>query len=251
LPILRFRVVQNYLAGKAAAYLSHQLDTRISIGNIYFLPFSSLELKDLYVEDLQGDTLLYAGNVTADLDLHRLYNRQVFIERIQFEDTRFSLKSLPDSGSNMTFLIRYFTPREPKERKKTDQRLVFSLDALELSRCTFTYDNLKDRKEITKGIHFGRIRVTDLDASLSGIDYGKHLFSADIHHLRFSEQSGFRLKQFSANATIDTNRMEFRELAIETNRSRIGDYLSFEYGKFGDFSDFIHKVGVNAFLKQA
>ncbi len=248
---LRFRAVQNYLAGRAAAYLSHQLDTRISIGNIYFRPFSSLELKDLYVEDQQGDTLLYAGHAAADLDLSGFGSGRVVIERIAFDDTRFSLKSLPDSGNNMSFLIRYFIPREPKERKKNDQRLVFRLDALDLSRCTFTYDNMKDGKEITEGIHFGRIRVTDLDASLSGIDYRKHLFGADIHHLRFSEQSGFRLKQFGAKATIDTNRMEFRDLDIETNRSRIGDYLSFEYGQLGDFSDFIHKVGINAFLKQA
>src|SRR5690606_5374164 len=83
------------------------------------------------------------------------------------------------------------------------------------------------------------------------IDYDAHLFSAAVHRICFTEQSGFRLKQFSAKAVIDTNRMEFRDLTAETNRSHISDYLSLEYGQFSDFSDFSHKVAVTALLKQA
>ena len=56
---LRYKSVQTYVAKKAAKYLSRELKTRVEIGSLYVIPFKSLVLEDLYVEDLEGDTLIY------------------------------------------------------------------------------------------------------------------------------------------------------------------------------------------------
>ena len=63
--LLGIPAVQNAVVRKATRIVSEKLDTEVRIGRVEIGYFGKVRVRDLYVEDYQKDTLLYAGRVEA------------------------------------------------------------------------------------------------------------------------------------------------------------------------------------------
>ncbi|SEM52525.1 Family of unknown function [Olivibacter domesticus] len=244
---LQFKAVQTFISQRVATYLSNELNTKIKIEGVYFKPFSSLLLEKVLIEDLDHDTLLYAEELRADLNLRGIRNRKISIEQLTLSKTSFYLKKQLDSTSNLTFLIRYFS--SPKKEEK-EGSFVVNLNKLSLRDINFSYKNLLNKAK-SDGINFNDIAVYHLNGDLTDIDVENHLIKARIKNAYLKEKSGFELKKLNALAIVDSNRMEFSKLHAVTNSSNIGDYLRFDYKDISDFSDFIESVNVLGVLKNA
>lgn len=241
---LQFRPVQTWVSARAAKYLSQQLDTEITLGSVYFKLFSSLEIRDIMILDLQKDTLLYADRLYADLELSQLVKGNVTLEKIEVRNGNFFLKKLPDSSSNLDFIIAYFSdPDRPK--RKDNKRFNVAINEVDLNGVSFQYRNFLT-KEHSEGIDFSDIRIDRLYANFSGIDFKTHLLQVDINNLSFHEKSGFQVQQLRTRAVIDSTQMVFSDLLLESNRSKLANYLKLTYENFSDFSDFINRVHIEA-----
>jgi Uncharacterized protein conserved in bacteria len=244
---LRYQPVQTYFAQRAARYLANELQTTISLEGLYLKPFSSLVLNGLYIADRDGDTLLYANKLTASLDLWKLREQQITIKKLAVTDSRFFVKG-DSNRNNLAFLIDYFrtapTPGENRKRIKLDFR------AVTLSNTSFGYKRV-DRRSRNSGIDFNDIQLNGLNGEFTDIDFTNHLFKSTIKNLRFNEQSGFKVRELNTLALIDTNSIELRELYLETNRSRLRDYLRLGYDNFSSFRNFIHAVDIELNLDDA
>ena len=64
---LQYPKVQNYLVNQATDFLSKKYDTEINISNININIFSHLVLNDVFVQDWDCDTLLYAKNLEINI----------------------------------------------------------------------------------------------------------------------------------------------------------------------------------------
>lgn len=244
---LQFKSVQTFISQRVATYLSNELNTKIKIEGVYFKPFSSLVLEKVLIEDLEHDTLLYADELRADLNLQGIRNREISIEQLTLSKTSVYLKKQLDSVSNLTFLIRYFS--SPK-KEKSPNSFVINLTKLSLRDVNFKYRNLLKKGEVD-GINFNDIHVNHLNGDITDIDLERHIAKGHIKNLYLKEKSGFELKKLNVLLTVDSNRMEFNRLQAVTNRSNIGDYLRFDYKDISDFSNFIDSVDVLGVLKNA
>src|SRR5690606_28277588 len=65
---------------------------------------------------------------------------------------------------------------------------------------------------------------------------------AAIRNISLKEKSGFALEHLSANLLLRPQKLELKELVLETPYSNISDYLAFEFGSLADFSDFESRV---------
>lgn len=244
---LQFRSVQTYFAKKAAAYLSNELHTTVSLEGLYFKPFSSVVLNGLYVADLTGDTLLYADRLAASLDLWKMRDGRVTIKNLTFSDGSFFLKRRAE-GSNLSFIIDYFRPAitTDAQRKK---RITLDVRSIGISNLSFSY--LHTESQPTDGINFRDIQLTGLSGNFTDIDFDNHLFRSHIKDLTFREKSGFHLHKMRALAVVDTNSLELQDLYVETNRSRLRDYLRLEYRDFSAFENFVQDVTLELKLDRA
>jgi hypothetical protein len=66
--LLQVPPIQNWVADKLTAYLSKELQTKVSLDNIQIGFLDNVILRGFYVEDYQGDTLLYAGRLRINLN---------------------------------------------------------------------------------------------------------------------------------------------------------------------------------------
>lgn len=244
---LQFRSVQTFFVNQAAHYLSKELHTTVAIKGFYFKPFSSLVLENVYIEDQERDTLLQLHALSAQLDLRQLTRGLIRVNKLSLENGDIYLKKTTDSTTNLSFILNYF--RKPKQENNKSS-LEVRLEALALQSVHFTYQNELNRS-LVRGVNFNDIAIEELSGNLSAIDFKQHLFKADVKDLHFREKSGFVLKRLDAKVVVDTNSMEFQQLYAETNASRVGNYLKFNYGSFSSFSHFISQVEVKANIRNS
>jgi len=240
--------VQTYVAKKAAAYLSKELKSTVTIGGLYVKPFKSVVLEDLVVIDLQKDTLANFPKFLVDLNRLSLKERILDVNTVQVNNGSFFLKENKDGSSNLDFIIDYFDSPAPKTPKK--RKFQFLFDRIILNNVHFKYKNLKV-DTVIKGVNFEDIDVTNLNGIFEKLNTNGHILQANIKNLTLKEKSGFYLKNLSAFTTIDTNAIELQKLMLVTNKSRLTDYFQMKFGKFKDFNDYVNKVRMKANFKNS
>lgn len=259
---LQYRPVQSYFGKKAADFLSKELNAQISIEGLYIKPFTSLQLQQLYVSDQHGDTLFYAGGLEAGFDLARLFQYQLSIDRVMLNDAHFHLQVDEQGQNNLAFLIQYFSPTAERRSRK---KLHLDLHRIELQNNSFRFrdgrkaDAIEDHNATSKTEHalthpaidFGDLEVSDISGVFSDINFSDSATSARIQKLTFREKSGFHLRKLGTRMHVANDKIELRELDLQTNNSEIRDYILLSYREFGDFNDFIEKVQLHLELENS
>lgn len=245
---LQYSSVQTYVSKKVAAYLSRELQTHISVSRVYLKPFRSLELQDITINDRQGAPLISSKRITAKISLRKIFEQKVEIHQVTVEQATFNYEIYKDS-TNISFLAAYFTPQK-EQKDKSSRRLEFALSEINLIQSTFSLTNHQS-KPTAAGVDFGNLRLTGISGTFTNIQRTPSAVSLDIRGLTFKEQSGLYLRELSADSYISTDKMEFANLRLRTNRSTVGDYLAFYYDRFSDFGDFVNKVKIEGTLNGA
>lgn len=240
---LQFSSVQTFVSKKVAKYLSKELNAKVEIGSIYFKPFSELNLHDFSLSDQQGNQIISAKKLNADLILTDFFQNKIIIERLNIEKAYVDFQVYKDS-SNVKFLIDYFSP---KKKKQTAPKKKMELKLYEVNLVDNHIKILNHtQKHHSKGIDFSDIELVHLSGNLSNIQQDSSSLTTKIKKLTFQEKSGFILRELSADALVSDHSMEFNNLKLLTNNSVVGKHLKFSYKEFGDFSDFIEKVHIQA-----
>jgi len=249
----QFKSVQTWAAKKAARYLSNELHTTVWIKSLYLKPFSSIVLEDLYVLDQQKDTLLRTPLLDVQLSgfsvLNSLSARKIDFKNITLNNGSFYLKKLKNKNTNLNFILDYFNsgPASPKNKSKP---WTINFEQIALNNFHFRYKNQLVDTSIN-GVNFDDVDLSRLNIAANGLDLKNHLFKAAIKNLSFREKSGFLLQKLASVVTIDSNRIELRELTLNTPNSRLKKYFQLEFKSFDDFDDFEHKVIMSADFKDA
>ena len=73
----------------------------------------------------------------------------------------------------------------------------------------------------------------------------------NLVHLSGSDRCGFVLKKLAARISVSPVASVCENLVLETPRSRITNYYAMRYSRFPDFTDYIHKVRMEAVFDDA
>ncbi len=104
---LQFPVVQTRLAAYVTAQLSARTGTEVSVSRVGIRLPRSVSLKEVFVEDMRKDTLLYAGELNIDVHLCGLLRNHVKIRTLNLRDaTVYMTRFKPDTLFNYDQLIR-------------------------------------------------------------------------------------------------------------------------------------------------
>ncbi|MEP7142075.1 MAG: translocation/assembly module TamB domain-containing protein [Ferruginibacter sp.] len=88
------------------------------------------------------------------------------------------------------------------------------------------------------------LRFSNITGVLKNIRFEKDTLAAELL-LGTKERSGFELKKLQANVKFTPEKMEFNQLDLITNKSRLGNYYVMKFTDFGkDMGNFIHDVNL-------
>lgn len=238
--------MQTYVAKKAAAYLSKELNTTISLSGIYIKPFKSIVIEDLLVLDQQKDTILNTPKFLVNINQFSLKQRIIAINTVQINNGTFFLKSYKDRSTNLDFIIDYFDSGPTPVVKKKKKPFQISFDRIILNNINFKYKNFRVADTLMRGINFDDVALTNLNGIFEKFNTKDHILQTNIKDLTFKEKSGFYLKNLTAFTTIDTNSIELKKMMLVTNRTRLSDYFQMRFKSYDDFNDYINKVRMKA-----
>lgn len=228
LPLLVFQIpwVQNKAAQKVTAFLSKEWGTKVSVAKVHLGLFNRINLESFYLEDLDHDTLLYAGA----LEIHHsgvfdLLLKKFKIESLQLSDATINIsRKVTQKGFNYQFIADYFSPNK---RKQTTQKTPFRLDLrhLYLDRVHFI------KPDAVKGELFD-VYLTHAEGHFDNFDLAnKKLvlssFEIDKPDIKITLTTAFPIPAMTvpvASKTIeaipDTNKLVVQVLDFDVNEGR-------------------------------
>jgi len=120
--VLQSNWVQNWLISRITNYLSTELQATVQIGHVDIAFFDNLALEQVFIADLRGDTLLYAGQLSAGLknNIFSLFRNQLEFDEITLNQARVNLRRYAgEYDFNYQFLADFFggTNKKPKKEK--------------------------------------------------------------------------------------------------------------------------------------
>ena len=107
--IIQLPAVQTYISSRLVESISSQTGTVMSVERVGIRIPKTIRVNGLYTEDLQGDTLVYAGELAVDIHLLSLLRNEVHINELHLTDAVVNMHRLPpDTVFNYQFLLAAF-----------------------------------------------------------------------------------------------------------------------------------------------
>lgn len=246
--ILQSPISQTLLARMAATFLSSELNTEFHIERLEINSWESISLNNLFIMDLQNDTIISADELSANLEFLKLTNKDFSISSVKLENANIHLRKYKsDSAFNFQFIIDYFTKEDKKDQQKKEKN-YFELQKLEIENSHFIYEN-QQKKPREAPINFADIEVHDLNLHVENLTIIEDSLSVLVKQIALKEKSGFEVDSLACLYTVAPGYMSAKNLQATTPKNKLDLDFSFTYNNMKDFKDFINKVKIETQIR--
>jgi hypothetical protein len=233
---IQFKAVQQKLIHTATSYISDKTHTRVEVGRLAISFPKNIVLENVFVEDLQHDTLLSVQELSVGADMFALFKGKIAVSDVSLSGVTSRIhRTLPDSAFNFDFLINVFASGEKSREIDTSQGSSpgISVGSIRLNDIRFTYDDQ------VIGI-FTENTIGELTLSIESIDLNRLSFAID--ELRLANSSS-RVKLSPVPATKpETN--DTSALPYFSARKIVFESVDFVLNDPGDSLFFKTRIGV-------
>ncbi len=140
--LIQIPAIQTRIVKSATSFISSKTHTKVEISAVSISFPKSIVLEGIYLEDLNRDTLLFAGSAKINIALYDLFQSKIAISSFGLEDATVKLYStLTDPLFNYNFLVTAFgdSTKQVKSDTLAASKWTFSLDQVTLKNVRFTY----------------------------------------------------------------------------------------------------------------
>lgn len=239
--MIQWPAFQTYLTRQIAQQVSVNLNAKFEIGRVDIAFFNRVYLRDIYIEDQQGDTLLKADRLTASIQSFNRSERRIGFNNITIQNARINLLKDADSVLNLKFITDALASDDTSGTKwKYDINSIHLRDA-----------GLRYRFDISRkkrgGINFRDILLNDINLLVNRINIAPDSVSFNIKYLNFNEVSGFSLNHFASFNSISSTGIILEKINIVTPRSKLDlDHFKMSFDDFTNLDDFVNLVNIQS-----
>lgn len=135
---------------------------------------------------------------------------------------------------------------EPSLYQWNNEEWIFNLKILHIKNGSFINERETNRLAYANQFDGQHLHFGNITGDINNIRFQKDTLSAEIS-LATKERSGFEIKKIAAKMKFTPQKMEFAELELITNKSRLGNYYSMSYANFSKgMGNFLHDVMLEA-----
>ena len=242
--LLRDNKIQNYIASETARQFSIKFNTKVSIGDVNYEFFNKFSFDDLYIEDLQQDTLIFVDKAYANFDFWHLFKGKVLFNKVELHHFNANLMIDNKGVSNLDFIIKAF--KKPKKKKSSP--IQFNFKDIKITDSRFSFINHKHLlKQDSTLFDVNRMYFSNINGDIS-IDYLKgDSLAARIKSLSLLEKSGLNLKNLQTSVYGWKKGFWIPKLNIALPNSALAlDSVQLSYDTVANLNDIANKVKWNA-----
>jgi hypothetical protein len=233
--------VSNKILEAAKKAFTEQTKSKVEIGSVRIDFFNRISIKNLYVEDIHGDTLLFAKTINVRFAPSQLLHNQIVIKNARLNGINFRLAIDSTKMLNLSYIIRAFTSQEVDTTKKSKWK--FSLQNAEVVGSKFRLHRY-NANVVKRGFNAQDISVVYLNVKISKFRLQHDSVMFNINKLMAVEQSGVYIKKFRSQFSICSRHLNFDDIHFETSNSKVdAPRIHMKFKSFTTLSDdFIHNV---------
>lgn len=247
--ILLSNTVQLFLINKTTQFLKNELGLVVSIGKINFRPINFLKLEDVYVEDLDGDTLLYVNSLTAGIEHINISIPELYFNKVEVDSLKFHM--IADSADNYNLLKIIDLIYQPDSIPNPDEPAVrvFS-NLVQVKRAEYI---LKDQNaQRTPELNSGYIKLQKLNITAQPFNLHGDTIKVSIKELKTTDHCGLAIKDIAVDFSFEPEAMKFEHFCATFGKSDIkSDYVRLNYLTDTALSNFIDEVSFDAKLQSS
>lgn len=233
-------------------FLSRELGTTITIKSFYIDLGLSLEINDLVVHDLHGNTLLSTGQLK--IRPSRDIFTKLSFSKVSLENTSVQLiRHEEDDDLNMQVFINFFNLLSDTTKPKGPRaKAQLQLGSLSLKNATFRYWDQNKDKPGEPGMDYAHLNVRDIQLELTDFVLQGDSLHARLNSLSARDTSGILLHEMEATSLSYTpTAIRTKGLLIQSGTSRLDADLDFLFYHPSAFLNFIDSVFMVATFRES
>lgn len=173
--LIQLPFIQTNIVQAATTFVSDKTHTRVEIKKVSIGFPKSVVLEGIFLEDLQKDTLLFAGEAKINIVLKDLMANKITVNNIELEGVNLNLYSTAiDSLFNYNFLIAAFadTTQQVKPDPATAVKWIFAVDNVSLKNIRIRYNDAFGGIDVAGVLDKLELKIDkmDIEKSIYGID---------------------------------------------------------------------------------
>lgn len=173
--IVQLPPVQQWLVQKTTSFLSEKTGSNTTVEQLVIQFPKTIVVEGLYVEDIPGDTLLYAGKISVNAALWGLLRKKIRINHIALENCVISVnRSERDSAFNFSHIVDAFSAKTPDTTRKEAVAQDWDLTIRKIS-----LDNIRTRYYDSLEGNFIRTAWKEITVWLDAFDLEEQIILAD------------------------------------------------------------------------
>lgn len=231
--------VQTRSAQKAAAYLSEELQTEISIEKLRVYWNLDIRADGFCINDRHHQPMLAATSLSTHFPSVNRHRRLVSIPEIRGDSVWVYIAQYKgEEGNNMKFFFDYFS----SDKEKKPMTLYFN--GIQLKRSNFIFLHERKYEEDVPGYwNYRHIRISGIDADIRSLEIAGGECRMDLARVDAREQSGFSIRDFSSKATFSKQKLYFENTVFDAgNGSHIDVDFRFDFSSWEAYSEFEDSV---------
>ena len=158
---------QDIIVGRLTKYVSSKTKTKVQIDRLFITFSGNIFLEGLYLEDREGDTLLYSKTLEADLPLSPIvFGNRINLKSLKWDHLKANIGRRADSEDfNFRFLLDAFVTKDTTKLTKDTQPLEIEIGTIHFTDFDIVYND--DFLGLNSTLKLGKLKVeakrTDLD----------------------------------------------------------------------------------------
>ncbi|TFH27021.1 MAG: hypothetical protein E4H10_05240 [Bacteroidia bacterium] len=244
---LQNRQVQTKVSKILAEKLSEELRATISLSSVNYSFFKRIQVRDIYIEDIHGDTLIYAELAKLRIKNLRSDQKGIEIRKAALENTYVNL--VIDSSNVVN--IKYFTDLLKKDHVPPERKGRFHFGEITMTNGRFSLSRM-NAPPVRSDIAFSDFDLSGLEITVEDLIYYMDTTSMNILSLSAMEKSGFNLEQLATFFSIGKKHMHFYDLEVNTGGSELHvPKLTFNFEQWKLFKHFSREVDLSFESRQS
>ncbi len=242
--LLQNSMIQNYISKVVITELSNRLHSKVSVGKIEYKLFDDITIHDLYVEDLQKDTLLFVNQADAHFKFWEFFQGIIIFTSVDVNQLYGNLIIDKTGHSNLDFVIEAF--KTPQTKDST--QIVYRMNHFKLKNSRFSFTNLKEFKSLPDGIFNGnKLKFKKINADISLDIFKKDSINASVLSLNAEEQTGLVLIDLKTQIIGSAKGVKIPSIELKMPDSQLHlEDIQLKYDSIEDLQHFLTKVRWNA-----
>ncbi|HEX8059676.1 MAG TPA: translocation/assembly module TamB domain-containing protein [Cyclobacteriaceae bacterium] len=255
--LVRIPSIQNKIAQKTISFLQDKIKTPVNLKRVVIDFPKTIVIEELYLEDQQKDTLLYAGRIGVDASMWELLHNKILLNKIEVGNTTGNIsRTLPDSTFNFDYIVKAFTSHDTTQTDTTSsgKPWTFAIEDIEFNDVRITYndkttpmrinahvgsfnvdtdkidlDSLKfsfndvaiDKTNISYVTDSAQYHLSDILLDASGVKYDSTNMEADIDEFSVHEKKYGDIRKLTGFARLHGENIEVKSLELLYGESEL------------------------------